>query len=42
VVIRFVNKKDPAYGVVAQKVLTAAAAELEKKTVKKKAAPKKK
>lgn len=42
VVIRFVNKKDPAYGVVAKKVLTAAAAELEKKTVKKKAAPKKK
>jgi hypothetical protein len=42
VVIRFVNKKDPAYGVVAAKVLTAAASELEKKTVKKKAAPKKK
>ena len=45
VVIRFVNKKDPAFGVVAQKVLTAAAAEVEKKTVKKtakKATPKKK
>ena len=44
VVIRFVNKKDPAFGVVAQKVLTAAAAEVEKKTVKKtakKATPKK-
>ena len=45
VVIRFVNKKDPAFGVVAKKVLTAAAAEVEKKTVKKtakKATPKKK
>lgn len=44
VVIRFFNKKDPAFGLVAAKVLTAAAAEVEKKTVKKtakKATPKK-
>lgn len=41
VVIRFVNKKDPAYGMVAAKVLPVLAAEVEKKTVKKKAAPKK-
>ena len=41
VVIRFVNKKDPAYGVVAGKVLNAAAGELAKKTIKKKLSIKK-
>lgn len=41
VVIRFFNKKDPAFGMVAAKVLPVVAAEVEKKTVKKKAAVKK-
>lgn len=41
VIIRFLNKKDPAFGLVAAKVLPAVADEVVKKTVKKKAAPKK-
>lgn len=41
VMVRFFNKKDPAFGIVAAKVLAQAQAEVEKKTVKKKAAPKK-
>lgn len=40
VMIRFFNKKDPAFGMVAKIALTKAAAEVEKKTAKK-ATPKK-
>lgn len=42
VIIRFLNKKDPAFGLVAQVALSKAQAELEKKSApKKKAATKK-
>ena len=41
VIVRYFNKKDPAFGRVAQLALTAAAKEVSKKTRKKKAAPKK-
>lgn len=42
VIIRFFNKKDPAFGRVAELALTAAAKEVEKKATKKKATKKKK
>ena len=35
VIIRFLNKKDPAFGLIAKKVLDAAHAEVAKKTKKK-------
>jgi hypothetical protein len=35
VIIRFLNKKDPAFGLIAKKVLDAATAEVAKKTKKK-------
>ena len=35
VIIRFLNKKDPAFGLIAKKVLHAATAEVAKKTKKK-------
>ncbi len=35
VIIRFLNKKDPAFGLIAKKVLDAASAEVAKKTKKK-------
>lgn len=35
VIIRFLNKKDPAFGLIAKKVLDAAQAEVAKKTKKK-------
>lgn len=41
VIVRYFNKKDPAFGRVAQLALTAASKEVSKKTRKKKAAPKK-
>jgi hypothetical protein len=40
VVIRYFNKKDPAFGIVAKKVLETAQAEVVKKTAKKTAAKK--
>ncbi len=38
VIIRYFNKKDPAFGLIAKKVLETASAEVAKKTTKKKAA----
>lgn len=40
VIVRYFNKKDPAFGLVAKKVLETAQAEVVKKTVKKTAAKK--
>ncbi len=38
VVVRYFNKKDPAFGLIAKKVLETASAEVAKKTTKKKTA----
>ncbi len=40
VIIRYFNKKDPAFGLIAKKVLETASAEVAKKTTKKAAAKK--